>query len=224
MTAAEHLQVPNEPGEETLAGLWSFALQSLAARAAHEINNALNGAIMNVEVVKARARPGADAGAAATFAEAAADQLDLSARLVTPLLALARPHRGTLDVASVARDAVALLAPAAAHHGLQVEIDGASACAVGGDPTAVRLAVVASLLALSEPGLGGSTDETAGMEPADEPVVRLRCTTHADRPEIAVGPRRGATLGPAYVRALHAAGVHVVTEPEQLRLIFPRLP
>ena len=80
-----------------LAELWLHALQRLADRAAHELNNALNGVVVNLEVVRARARPAADAGRVAPFAEAAVEQAEGALALTGALLALSRPPRAPVD-------------------------------------------------------------------------------------------------------------------------------
>jgi signal transduction histidine kinase len=210
-----------EPGEESLAGLWSFTLQALVARAAHEINNALNGAVVNVEVVKARARPGADAGAAAPFAEAASTQLEELAAMTEALLALSRPPRGTPDAALIARHASALLTPGLARLGVRIDLTSARACPAGGDPTAVRLAVVSGLLAAVD--MAARMAETAGTDSAVEPTRRVGCTTLSDdRPTVEIAPRYGATLPPPVARALSAVDVVVSADSEMLRIALPK--
>jgi signal transduction histidine kinase len=72
--------------------LWLAAFQRLAARAAHEIRNPLNGVVVNVEVLRGRlGRPEADPAKLATFAELASGEIGRSAQLIEALLALARP-------------------------------------------------------------------------------------------------------------------------------------
>ena len=211
-----------EPGEESLAGLWSFTLQTLVARAAHDVNNALNGAVMNVEVVKARARPGADAGTVAPFAEAAAGQIEEVAALAGALLALGRGPRGTPDAALVLRHAARLLAPDLARRGIALDLEDVRACPVGGDPTATRLAIVAGLLAVAD---AAGTAETAGTDSADELPRRLRCSTRSDaRPTVEIAPRFGATLPAPVARALAAAAVELDVESEMLRIALPVSP
>ena len=211
---------PTEPGEETLAGLWSFTLQALVARAAHEINNALNGAVVNVEVVKARARAGIDGAAAAPFAEAAGQQLEELAALNEALVGLARAPRGTPDAALVVRQAVVLLSPSVARLGVRLEAAGARSRPVASDPLAVRLAVVAALVAVADAAAG--TDETAGTDSAVELGRPVRCTTLSDeRPTVEIAPRHGATLPVAVERALAAAAVVVSVDSEMLRIAFP---
>ena len=213
--------IATEPGEQTLAGLWSFTLQALVARAAHEVNNALNGAIVNVEVVKARARPGADGGTAAPFAEAASAQLEELAALTEALLALGRPPRGTPDAALIARHASAHLTPGLQRLHVRIELSGARSCPVDGDPTAVRLAVVAGLLAAVD--AAARMAETAGTDSADEPTRRVGCTTvFDDRPTVEIAPRYGATVPPAVARALAAVDVVVSADSEMLRIALPK--
>jgi hypothetical protein len=219
-----HPATSAEPGEESLAGLWSFTLQTLVGRGAHEINNALNGAVVNVEVVKARARPGADAGAAASFAEAASAQLEELAALTEALLALARAPRGTPDAALIARQASALLAPGLPRLGVRIELSGDRSCPAGGDPSAVRLAVVAGLLAVVDAAAdtAARTAETAGTDSADEPTHRVGCRMQSDaRPTVEIAPRYGATLPPAVARALAAVDVVISADSEMLRIALP---
>lgn len=213
---------PAEPGESDLAGLWSSVLQAIAGRAAHEINNALNGALVNVAVVQARARPGADAAAVASFAEAAATQLEETAALTAALLALVRAPRGIPDAADIVRQVVALLGPAVAHDAVRLEAAGERACSVAVDATAARLAVAAALVAVTEAArIRDRTEETAGPDSADAPVRVVRCTTRSGaRPELEVAPRFGATLPAAVEHALAGAGIVVAPDPDALRLAF----
>ena len=213
---------PPEPGEIALAGLWSFALQALAGRAAHEINNALNGALVNVAVVQARARPGADAGLVASFAEAAAAQLEETAAMTAALLALSRAPRGNPDAAEIVRHGVALLGPAVAHDRLRLEASGDRACPVAVAPVAARLAVVSALLAVAEAARSDrETAETAGPESAGEPVCLVRCITRSgERPTFEIAPRFGAALAPHVGRALADAGVVATLDADALRLAF----
>jgi hypothetical protein len=70
------------PGDGA-ALLWLRAFQRLAERAAHEIKNPLNGAVLNAEVVRGRAaRPGVEASALAPYADAASAELARVAALV----------------------------------------------------------------------------------------------------------------------------------------------
>jgi len=184
------------------------------------VNNALNGALVNLEVVKARARPGADAGLVAAFAAAAGEQMELTATLAGALVSLARAPRGGADPARDLRDAVTLLAPAAAHDGVRLEVEGARTIAAGGDPLATRLAVVRALLAVAA---AASTVEIAGAVPAHGAPRAVRCTIRDDDagPSLELTPSFGAVLPDAVHRALARAGVRVQAGSEILRLALP---
>src|SRR5687767_4790399 len=78
---------------------WLRALQSLAARVAHEIRNPLNAVTVNLEVVRSRCERGTvEPKAVLPFATAAAGELERVSRLVDALLALSRPARSDLGV------------------------------------------------------------------------------------------------------------------------------
>lgn len=63
-------------------------VREINRRAGHEIRNALNGVAVNVEVVRARTRPGSSSPEVASFAERAAAQVGEASALADGLLAL----------------------------------------------------------------------------------------------------------------------------------------
>lgn len=220
-----------------LADLWLHALQRLADRAAHELNNALNGVVVNLEVVRARARPEADAGRVAPFAEAAVEQAEGALALTGALLALSRPPRAPVDAAAVARQACTLLAPVVAHRGVRVWLEAEAPAPVDGEPLAVRAAVLLALLAgaesaeatasvVSEPDPSVSPAELGGSNPADESLRRLRCTvSSASRVSVRVEPAAGSASGApwlsdAAVALLRESGVDVVRDPDATTITF----
>ena len=92
------------------SGAWLGTLQRIAARAAHEVKNSLNGVAVNLEVVRSRtARAGQTTDGVARFADTAAEQFERVAAQADALLALARPAREPCDVAQVVRSLHALL-------------------------------------------------------------------------------------------------------------------
>ena len=222
-----------------LAELWLHALQRLADRAAHELNNALNGVVVNLEVVRARARPEADAGRVAPFAEAAVEQAEGALALTGALLALSRPPRAPVDAAAVARQASTLLAPVVAHRGVRVWLEAEAPAPVDGEPLAVRAAVLLALLggaeaaeaaaaasAAPEPDPSVSPAELGGSNPADESLRRLRCTvSSASRGSVRVEPAAGSASGApwlsdAAVALLRESGVDVVRDPDATTITF----
>ena len=101
---------------------WLGALQSLAARVAHEIRNPLNAVAVNLEVVRSRCERGnAAAPAVLPFATAAAGELERVSRLVDALLALARPGRS--DLAALAGPVITLYDALARAEGGSVSMD-----------------------------------------------------------------------------------------------------
>lgn len=222
------------PAGDVLAGLWLSALEGLAARAAHEHNNALNGLAMNLEVLRMTVRPGADGTRAAPFVAAAGEALAEAMAVGGALVDLARTPRdpaARADVRTTLREVAAVLGPVgAAQDRVTLARDG-----VAGDPAptragwrAVRLAVVAALTAGlaaagegSETGAGGAeTVEPDGASLADEPARLLRCMLVADpAPTLQVTP--GASMAPGIRAALADAGITVEVGGGALTLRFP---
>ena len=103
---------------------WGGAFQRLANRAAHEIRNPLNGAVVNLEVLRQRAgRAGVEASALAPFAEAAAAELARASEVVVALLALARPAPAPVDLDGALRPLAVVYQAMAARDGGRVTLD-----------------------------------------------------------------------------------------------------
>ena len=191
--------------------LWLEALQQVAARASHEIKGALNGACVNLEVVRSRALSQADSPASglARFAQAAASQLDALVTMNEALLSLARRPRDVADVAATARHLVTLLAPVARSDGSSLTVAGqpSGAAATTAPASAVRLVVAAALLR----ALDRRTSTTCRIDAADGMVLRLECDD-------------GGTieLDPRVADAATRAGIRVEGRPGVLSLVFPR--
>ncbi len=151
--------------------LWLETLQRVAAKAGHELRNVLNGAAVNLEVVRSRSgRPGADVTSVARYAETAALELERVMAMAEGFLGLARPPREPADVGVVIAQLVSVLAPGASADGgaLTLERDGEAPTAVAGD--AVRL--VAATVLLDALGRGGAVRCHVAGRP--EPVAELR--------------------------------------------------
>lgn len=219
------------PDGDALAGRWLLALEALAARTAHEVNNALNGAMMNLEVVRLRARPGVDGGGAAPFAGTAGEELERAARYVGALLTLSRAPRGSgpADVAEELGHVAALLEPAFAQDRIALAVEPGGGRAPTAAPRhAVRLALVRAVLAAGGPAArGASTAEPGGAEPADESVRLLRCILRADpAPTLVVGPAAAVAGIPlpfdaADLAVLQDVGVGIHHAGGALHLQFP---
>jgi len=106
-------------GASRVESLWLNVLQRLASRAAHELKGALNGASVNLEVVRSRAEASEMVAGEAVgrYATAAASQLDSVITMSDALLAIARAPRevgvtgGGDDLGQMLRRLVALVAP-----------------------------------------------------------------------------------------------------------------
>jgi signal transduction histidine kinase len=200
---------------DRLAGLWLACYERLAAAATHEVNNALNGVGMNLEVVRLRATPGGDAGRVAAFATAGAEEHESVVALVGALLALGRLPRGSgaPDVAEVVRHAAAVHGSLLRHRGATVAVEpGDRAAPTGAPARAVRLAVCAAFEAASA--------ALPGPHAAGDPAAVLRCNLQVtDGPTLAVTPAPAA-WPPDVAAALADAGVQSTMAPDALRLAF----
>jgi signal transduction histidine kinase len=132
----------------TVGERWLHALQRLADRAAHEIRNPLNGAVVSLEVVRHRAAtPAAALEAIVPFAVTAAGEVEKAVELVGALLALARPASTPVDLWAVLRALVVLYHAIAASDGGSVTVvrptDVSVETATNGD--AARLALASAL-------------------------------------------------------------------------------
>ena len=186
---------------------------------------------MNLEVVRLRARPGADAGAAAPFAATAAEELERSAALAGALIALTRMPRTTaasVDVREVLQQVVTLLAPTALARGLTVAVDpGTGGMGTTAPVVGVRLGITAALLAATELSERTLAVEPGNSDSAVEPARLLRCTLRLDPgPTLrisgagAVTPALGA-VDPGTLLALGTAGIDLHADGEALVLRCP---
>lgn len=193
-----------------LDALWLARLQAVGNRAAHELKDALNGAVLNVEVARSRSgRADAVVPEIAPFAAAAAEQLETLARRVEALLFLTRPAAEPADVCLNLRHLAELLVPAARADGgtLEVDLSGAPAAApsrAGG--TAVRLALATGLLAVSGKGISGR----CRLESGANPVVRFSHESAG-----------ACELDPATAAALAGRSIRSERSGNDLILVFP---
>jgi signal transduction histidine kinase len=188
---------------------WLAMLQRVAGRAAHELKNPLNGAMLNVEVVRQRAqRPGTDPALLGPFAEAAATQLARAAELADALLALARPARTPVDLAMVLEPLVMLYDAIVTPTGGRVTLDPVT---VNARETMADPALVRCILATAIDQIGGQ--------------VRLRCRL-AERDRAAAvelhGAARDLTLPEPVQAAMTDAGIEYSAMPDGIVIRFPR--
>lgn len=135
-------------GDDQVAALWAATLERLAERAAHEIRNPLNGALLSLAVVRSRAgRSGADMAALVAFSESAALELERATARIEALLALARGVPSRIDLSTLLSQLQELLAGAATRDGgsLHVEREVGGALEAAGDGAVVRLLMAAAM-------------------------------------------------------------------------------
>jgi signal transduction histidine kinase len=103
---------------------WPQAYRRLAGRLTHELRNPLNGAVVNLEVLRSRsAREDLAAVALRPFVEAAYTQLGLAVDLVEALLQLARATPAPVDLEATLRPLVTVLDAIAARAGGSVSLE-----------------------------------------------------------------------------------------------------
>ena len=190
--------------------LWLGTLQRLAGRASHEIRNPLNGAAVNLEVLRGRlAHQGADCSALAPFAESAAAELERTARLVEALLAVTRPTPGGAVDLTVVLDPLALLYGALAERGqgrLLVERRDGAPADTSVDALSARLAIAAIL------------------EAATARAATVRCTVERRKEgtALSVACDEGAVELPAEVRRVAMqAGIRFEERRNAVSVLFP---
>ena len=122
--------------------LWLSCQQRLVAHIAHDLKGALNGASVNVEVVRGRAeRPETKITEISQYAGVAGDQLAIVIRMTTALLTVSRAVRGPAEVATIARTFAALMDESFRVAGLKLEVvvDGGFSGPTSASASAVRL-------------------------------------------------------------------------------------
>ncbi|HEU4565877.1 MAG TPA: histidine kinase dimerization/phospho-acceptor domain-containing protein [Gemmatimonadaceae bacterium] len=199
--------------ERRAAALWLRAFERLAERAAHEIRNPLNGAVLNAEVVRARAaREGTVAASLAPFAEAAASELARAAALTEAMLALARPPRAPVDLEATLRPLVTLAAAVARARGGDVELETPAAVSLGAavDPHAARAAICLALLG----ALDASGRARCGVSVVPEGVRVRIARDHG-------GAEGAEAVGEDALTILREAGIGLESGPEGYTLLFP---
>jgi hypothetical protein len=197
--------------------LWLHTLQRAMDRASHDVNDALNGVSVNLEVIRSRAvRPDVAAVAVAPFSEAAAQQVELLSKLIEAVVALSRSERAPADVGLILRRIITLSAASSSSGDARVRlIDdgtvGSTLTHVRGD--AVRLALLAPLLEV----VAGSD----GTHRASE----VECRLTGDGNEMQVGivaADRRVTAPENVVEVARSAGISWLEGEMSLSLAFPR--
>jgi hypothetical protein len=199
------------PLDASLDALWLTTLQTLCARAAHDVRGALNAVAVNLEVARSRSeKPGAPASVVSPYAAIASAQLEGVIAMTEALMFLVRPGRGPIDVGAEVTRVAALLTPSAASAGRTIELErGLGGLGTTSATTSsARLAIGHCLLAASD----AST------------AVRCVAEDASDGPQLRVQHGAGAiTLDSGVVDVLAAAGIEARSEPGAIVIGFPRV-
>ena len=170
MAAARPTSREIVPDQAELDALWLSVFTGAADRVAHGLKNLLNGVAVNLEVVRMRtARGGESAAAAATFASTAATEFERVTEAVEALLALARPEREPVDVATVLGRIAALLGAASDGGRIVVRRVGDGSTVTGAPASAVRAAVASVLQSV----LGEAGEVSCELDASDGILIRV---------------------------------------------------
>ena len=197
----------DEAAVQSLDALWLRCQQRLVAQVAHDLKGALNGASVNVEVVRGRAgRPETPAANLLRYADAASVQLGVVIRMATALLSIGRGVRGSAEVSAIVRQLVGLLEDTLASDGarLDLAIDGGLAGETSAPPSAVRLAIGEALLSV----VLKKRDVAVRVRAAATPTVEIRSASSVE-------------ILPDVGRALADAGIKIKMDGHGISMVFP---
>ena len=196
----------------SLEALWLETLGVICARVAHEVKGALNGVVVNVEVVRSRsAKPEASGASLHQFAQSASGQLDAVIAMTEALLALARPARRPLNIAQTVRDVEALVGAAARADDRRVELQGMVEAlgSTSADSDVARLVIGAAFVA----AVDASPDVVCSASPGtDAAVLCWECRSDESPPSIDAAVLSLAT----------AEGIEIHGSGRKLSITFPR--
>lgn len=197
---------PDAAARPALDELWLRSLQRLTSHVAHDLKGALNGASVNLEVIRSRAenpdRPITDVQ---KFSGAAAESVTAVIRMTGALLSLGRAAREPVDVSLVARQMTALLEDTLRSDGgrMEIQVEGGLAAMTGAPASAVRLALGEALLA----AVASKSDVSVRVRPLPAPQVRV------------TGGKAGWPDG--VEDALRGIGIVIETDGHGISIAFP---
>jgi hypothetical protein len=196
----------------SLEALWLETLGAICGRAAHEVKGALNGVVVNVEVVRSRsAKPEVSGASVHQFAQSASGQLDAVIAMTEALLALARPARRPLNIAQTVRDVEALVGAAARADDKRVELQGMvdALGSTSADADVARLVIGAAFIA----AVDASPDVVCSASPGtDAGVLCWECR----------GSESAPSIDAAVLSLATAEGIEIQGSGRKLSITFPR--
>ena len=192
--------------------MWLETLGAICERAAHEVKGALNGVVVNVEVVRSRsAKPEVSGASLQPFAQSASGQLDAVIAMSEALLALARPARRPLGIAQTVRNVEALVGAAARADDKCVELQGMvdALGSTSADADVARLVIGAVFIA----AVDASADVVcSGFPGTDGAVLCWECR----------GGESAPSIDAAVLSLAMAEGIDVQRDSSKLSITFPR--
>jgi hypothetical protein len=197
----------------SIEALWLETLGVLCDRAAHEVKGALNGVVVNVEVVRSRsAKPEASGASLHQFAESAAGQLETVIAMTEAMLALTRPPRRPLGVAQAVRHVEALIGPTARADDKRVELRGVvdALGSTSADADVARLVIGSAFIAAVD---ASSALVCTGTSVANGAVLCWECQG---------GEETLPSIDSAVLSLAASEGIEVQGEGSRLSITFPR--
>jgi hypothetical protein len=195
-----------------IEALWLDTLGSLCSRAAHEIKGALNGVVVNVEVVRSRSeKPEVTGASLHQYAQSASGQLDAVIAMTEAMLALTRPPRRPLGIAQTVRNVETLLGAAARADDKRVEMEGVvdSLGSTSADADVARLVIGAAFIA----AVDASSDVLCSAAPgAEAAVLCWECR----------GGESAPSIDSAVVALAATEGIDIQRDGSRLSITFPR--
>lgn len=208
------MSVPlSSAARSTVEALWLETLGILCDRAAHEVKGALNGVVVNVEVVRSRsAKPDVSGASLHQFAESAAGQLDAVIAMTEAMLVLTRPPRRPLNLAQTARNVEALIGAAARADDKRVEMRGIvdAIGSTSADADVARLVIAAAFIAAVD---ASSSLVCTGTPGADGAVLGWECEGNDGA---------SPSIDSAVLSLAASEGIDVQGEGSRLSITFPR--
>ncbi len=198
----------NERDEEPLSRLWLSTLEQLAEHIAHDIRNGLNGAAVNVEVVRSRTARGGEGASVAGYAAAAAAELERVSAQTDALVALARRPGPRTDVGVLVTRFGALLRGAGESR-VRIEVRADAGGAESSAPLAARVALGTALLQALE------RDGPVFCRLGTEAPAAVYIETEAGGP---------LTLAGDVATTLGTVGITTVPTTNGIAIIFPPAP
>jgi hypothetical protein len=184
----------------------------LCNRAAHEVKGALNGVVVNVEVVRSRsAKPDVTAASLRQYADSASGQLDAVITMTEAMLALTRPPRRPLNLGQTVKNVEALVGPAARADDKRLQLEGLidALGTTSADADVARLVIGAAFIA----AVDASSD------------VVCRATLATDTAGLCWecrGSDVALSIDSAVLSLASAEGIEIQSDGASLSITFPR--